>query len=113
MSEPPVPTGTIRLTGVRGAIVRVLARMNAAGLAATSGYLNDAINRVLSLSPFTPLSSITGQPAMSLPLQWTADGLPIGAHFVGRFGDEATLFKLAAQLEQAQPWFDKTPLVRA
>ncbi len=113
MSEPPVPIGTIRLTGVRAAIGRVLARMNAASLAAASGYLNATINRVLNLIPFTPLSSITGQPAMSVPLEWTADGLPIGAHFVGRFGDEATLFRLAAQLEQARPWFGKTPPVRA
>jgi amidase len=48
---------------------------------------------------------------MSVPLYWNKDGLPIGAHFVGRFGDEATLFRLAAQLEEARPWTDRHPTV--
>jgi len=46
---------------------------------------------------------------MSLPLHWNAAGLPIGMQFVARMGDEATLFRLAAQLEQARPWFDRAP----
>lgn len=59
--------------------------------------------------PFTPLCNVTGQPAMSMPLNWNDEGLPIGTHFVGRFGDEATLFQLAAQIEEARPWADKIP----
>jgi amidase len=50
---------------------------------------------------------------MSVPLHWTDAGLPVGMHFVGRFGDEATLFRLAAQLEQAQPWAARMPGVGA
>jgi amidase len=61
--------------------------------------------------PFTPIQNLTGQPAMSLPLHWSADGLPVGMMFAGRFGDEATLFRLAAQLEEARPWKDKHPKV--
>lgn len=53
---------------------------------------------------FTPLANVTGQPAMSVPLARSKHGLPIGSHFLGRIGGEATLFKLAAQLEAAQPW---------
>ncbi|RLC30588.1 amidase, partial [Candidatus Woesebacteria bacterium] len=48
-----------------------------------------------------------GQPAMSVPLHWTYDGLPIRVHFMAPFGDEATLFRLASQLEKTRPWFEK------
>jgi amidase len=50
---------------------------------------------------FTPVCNMTGQPGMSVPLFWNADNLPVGSHFIGRFGDEATLFRLAAQLDAA------------
>jgi amidase len=63
--------------------------------------------------PFTPICNATGQPAMSVPLFWNDQGLPIGTHFVGRFGDEATLFRLAAQLEAARPWANRRPPISA
>jgi amidase len=63
--------------------------------------------------PFTPIINLTGQPAMSVPLYWNKAELPVGSHFIGRFGDEAALFRLAAQLEKARPWFDKRPPVSA
>lgn len=69
--------------------------------------------RAAALLPFTPICNITGQPGMSVPLFWNAEGLPVGTHFIGRFGDEATLFRLAAQLEAARPWADRRPPVSA
>ncbi len=58
---------------------------------------------------FTQLANATGNPAMSVPLLWDGDGLPIGSQFVGRMDDEATLFRLAAQLEAARPWSERRP----
>lgn len=61
--------------------------------------------------PFTPIQNLTGQPVISLPLCMSEDGLPIGMMFSARFGDEATLFQLAAQLEEAMPWKERHPAI--
>jgi amidase len=58
---------------------------------------------------FTALFNVTGQPAVSVPLYWTPDGLPVGTMLVGRPADEATLLALSAQLEEARPWADRHP----
>ena len=65
--------------------------------------------RTFEWFPFTPLFNATGQPAISLPLHWSKDGLPMGSQFVGRFGDEATLLQLATQIEGAAPWAERFP----
>jgi amidase len=67
--------------------------------------------RQKAFTPFTALFNLTGQPAMSLPLHWSADGLPIGIQLVGRPYDELTLIALGAQLEQARPWLGRHPEV--
>ena len=59
------------------------------------------------------VANLTGNPAMSVPLWWNEEGLPIGVHVLGRFGDEATLIRLAGQLETAQPWAGHLPAVHA
>lgn len=92
LGEPPVPLGSFDST----------ADNPLAGMARAAQFV-----------PFTPICNVTGQPAMSVPLFWNEQNLPIGTHFVGRFGDEATLFRLAAQLETARPWADRRPPVRA
>jgi amidase len=59
------------------------------------------------------IANLTGCPAMSVPLAWNDRGLPIGMHFLAPFGDEATLLRLAGQLERARPWAHRWPLVNA
>jgi len=75
--------------------------------------LAEVIEAFHSYSPFTALFNASGQPAMSVPLYWTENGLPLGSHFAARFGEEHTLLALAAQLERAQPWANRKPLVCA
>lgn len=71
----------------------------------TDAYLE----ALYSYTPFTSVYNVTGCPAMSVPLAMSQSGLPVGIHFGARFGDEATLFRLAGQLEQAAPWRDRRP----
>ena len=72
-------------------------------------FLDYRLNHVLPYSPFTALANGTGQPAMSVPLWWNEAGLPVGTHFMAKAGDDLMLLQLAAQLEQAEPWFHKRP----
>jgi len=69
------------------------------------------VDRTFALCSFTSLYNVTGTPAISLPLGWSEEGLPIGVQFATRMGDEATLFRLAAQLEELMPWSQRRPRV--
>jgi amidase len=69
----------------------------------------EPLTRGAGMVPFTPLINVTGQPAISLPVAWTDSGLPCGMHFVGAPWAEATLIRLASQLEKAAPWKDRRP----
>ena len=67
------------------------------------------IQRLGHFTGFTMIANVSGHPAISLPLHWNEENLPIGVQFTGRFGDEGTLLRLASQLEQVQPWSPRTP----
>ena len=62
---------------------------------------------VFKYSPYTAIFNASGQPAMSLPLYWTPDDLPVGVHFAAAYGNDEMLVSLARQLEQVMPWHDK------
>ncbi len=79
------------------------------GTVRMDGSAEDFEREVAPMTAFTAVCNATGVPAMSVPLEWTADGLPVGLHFVGRYGAEEVLYALAAQLERARPWRERLP----
>ncbi|MCB8968658.1 MAG: amidase [Ardenticatenaceae bacterium] len=109
LAMPPFPIGQLQPRPIEKLLMGLVNRLNAGWLLAATGATEPAAKRIFDFIPYPPLCNITGQPAMSVPLHWNAAGLPIGLHFMGRFGDEATLFSLAGQLETARPWFHKRP----
>jgi amidase len=72
----------------------------------------DYAARFVAYCPFTAIANQTGQPAISVPLHWSSDGLPIGVQFLARIGEEELLLSLAAELERALPWMHRRPTFR-
>jgi amidase len=113
-AQPPNRIGELATPPLQHVAAKVVLALGAGRLLFKSGMVDQLVATSLQRVPFTQLSNLTGTPSMSIPLHWApaeAGGaeLPYGVQFVARFGDEAMLLRLAAQLEQAQPWSERWP----
>jgi len=108
LSKPPVPLGALQPSAAEKALIKVIGSFDGGWLLRALGVIKPLAAQTFDFMPWTAVFNVTGQPAMSVPLE-SSDGLPMGMHFVAKFADEAALFRLAAQLETARPWAEKTP----
>ncbi|MBL0172901.1 MAG: amidase [Gemmatimonadaceae bacterium] len=111
LADPPFTIGALQPKPSERMALKILGALGLGSVLGSGGLLNEMADKAFGFIPYTPLFNVTGQPAMSVPLYWNAQGLPIGTQIVGRFGDEATLFRVAGQLERARPWAGRVPVV--
>ena len=111
LSTPPPITGSLQVQGVQRTLVDLLSRLNAGWVLQAAKLIESSAEDVYEFVPSTPLHNFSGGAAMSVPLYWNAEGLPIGMHFMGGYADESKLFRLAGQLERTQPWSHQRPPV--
>ena len=107
LAEPPPKVGAFDTPKALRPLASMLLRTRTAGVLGKLGIVDRMIDDNLGWVPFTQLANLTGRPAMSVPLHWTPDGLPLGTQFVAPLGGEGMLVRLAAQLEEARPWFER------
>ena len=109
LAMPAPPIGSLQPTPAEKRQLAVMNTLNQPWLLRAAGALQQMAGKVFDFIPYTPPFNVTGQPAISLPMHWSDAGLPVGVQVVGRFGDEATLFRVAGQLERARPWEARRP----
>ena len=109
VATPPPKIGALPPSRIEHLQLRLAGALGSGRLVKATRLLDRIAESAFEYTPWTPVFNISGQPAMSVPLHWNEAGLPVGVHFVARAGDEATLLKLAGQLERVRPWFDRIP----
>jgi len=111
LAHPPIRLGELALKPIEAAALAVLRAVPAG--AALRAILAQLADSSLEKTPNTQIFNQTGQPAISLPLHWTPEGLPVGVQFAARYAEEALLVRVASQIEAARPWQDRLPRVVA
>ena len=107
LATPPPKIGEFDLPVVLQRASDALLKTKTARFLRYTKIVDDMVDDNLGWVPYTQLANLTGRPAISLPLHWTADGLPLGVQFVAPLAGESLLLRLAAQLERALPWADR------
>jgi amidase len=113
LGQPPVAVGSLAPSGIEASLHAVVARAARPEIMRIPGLLDGMIDQAFAFTPYTPVFNVTGQPSANVPLFWNDDDIPIGAMFTGRMGEDARLLRLAAQLEEARPWFGRRPPIRS
>ena len=109
LAFPPVRIGELEPSKWEKIGMDIVYALKAGKLLLKTGLLDKISEEAMTKTPFTVLANLTGLPAMSVPLFWDKQNLPVGIHFMGKMCDEATLFQLARQLEMNNGWFEKRP----
>jgi amidase len=113
LAVPPLPVGALKPKLQELALAAVARSSPLQQLLKLPGLIDVFVDRAYAFTPFTPIANVTGQPSMSVPFAWSDGGLPIGVMFTARLGEDATLFRLAGQLEGARPWAARRPRIHA
>jgi amidase len=107
----PIKIGALQNSAAENAALRAVKQLGLTGLAAKTNLIEKIAIKLLEYIPYTTVANMTGQPSATVPLYWTdKENLPIGIMFTAPMCQEETLFRIAAQLERTQPWFDKVPM---